>query len=124
MSEIGRVGKNHVEPAIVAVFGVNGVEQFEAVAVVKPEAVGVVAESQNRRSLQSLRMATTVTRWCCLNCAVFVELEVRSLRMATRLQTGSVTLHPITVLADGSHLRWATSFGRRNFRRFGAVRRL
>ncbi len=40
--EIGRVGKDGVEPSGVAVFGVDGVEEFEAVAVVEPQgAVGV-----------------------------------------------------------------------------------
>ena len=40
--------KDGIEASGIAVFGVNGVEKFEAVAVIKPEAARVVAESQNR----------------------------------------------------------------------------
>jgi len=39
--EIGRVGENGVEAAGVAVFGVDGIEEFEAVAVVEAEERGV-----------------------------------------------------------------------------------
>jgi hypothetical protein len=41
--KIRRVGKDGVETAC-GISGGNGVEQFEAVAVVKPEAARVVAE--------------------------------------------------------------------------------
>jgi hypothetical protein len=46
--EIGRVGKYHVEAAF-GIFGGDGVEEFEAVAVVKAEEGGVGVGYQVRR---------------------------------------------------------------------------
>src|SRR5208282_2271742 len=48
--EIGRVGEDAVEAAF-GIFGGDGVEQLEAVAVVKPEAAGGVGERQDRGAL-------------------------------------------------------------------------
>jgi hypothetical protein len=54
--EIGRVGKNHVEAAF-GIFGGDGVEEFEAVAVVKAEEGGVGVEYQVRGVRRQVRSA-------------------------------------------------------------------
>lgn len=41
--EIGRVGKDGVEPAV-GIFGGDGVEEFQAIALIEPEAAGVIAK--------------------------------------------------------------------------------
>jgi hypothetical protein len=46
--EIRRVGKDGVEPAI-GIFGVDGVQQFEGIAVIEPDAARSVGISQARR---------------------------------------------------------------------------
>ena len=46
--EIRRVGKDGIEPAV-GIFGGDGVEQFEAVAVVETDERGVGGENQGRR---------------------------------------------------------------------------
>lgn len=43
--EIGRVGKDGVEAAFVAVFIINGVEEFEAVAMIKPQSVAGIMKN-------------------------------------------------------------------------------
>ena len=40
--EVRRVGKNHIEAAFVAILGINGVEDFEAVTLIEENTVGVV----------------------------------------------------------------------------------
>ena len=47
--KVGRVGKDGVEASGVAILGIDGVEEFEGVAVVKPEAAVGVGVSELRR---------------------------------------------------------------------------